>query len=136
MTDKTLEKLKVAFCYGLNDVQACLFAEINPATLYNYQKKHPEFLELKHALQENPVRYATQVLFDNLDGKPDLALKVLERLSKKYKPNQEITAKVESFESILARIEKEGGLDEKSEDEGGAVEWIIMTHIKGRCLKI
>ena len=131
MTEKTLNRLKAGFCYGLNDQQACLFAEIHPATLYKYERDNPEFSKLKELLRQNPIKYATEVLFNNLDDKPELALKVLEKLSKKYKPNQTVDVRVDSFESILQKISEEGrGVDENSDDEGGTVEWLKMTHIK------
>ena len=34
------------------DIQACLYAWINPDTLYDYQKKHPWYSERKAQLKE------------------------------------------------------------------------------------
>jgi len=49
--DITLKKLEDAFSNDATDVQACFLANISPASLYNYQKEHPEFLERKNALK-------------------------------------------------------------------------------------
>ena len=43
MTPQVLQKLELAFSYGCTDDEACFFADIAPATLYNYQKEYPEF---------------------------------------------------------------------------------------------
>lgn len=53
MTPETLHKLDEAFLNDLTDEQACFFANISPATLYNFQQEHPEFLERKRLLREN-----------------------------------------------------------------------------------
>ena len=53
VTPETLQKLEYAFSMGLPDEQACLYANIAPQTLYNYQSKHPEFLERKVMLKQN-----------------------------------------------------------------------------------
>lgn len=55
---KTLQKMEEAFSWGCSDAEACLYAEIAPATLYNYCKKHPEFLERKEQLKRNPLLLA------------------------------------------------------------------------------
>ena len=36
------------------DIEACLYADINPQTLYNYCKDHPEYLEYKETLKKTP----------------------------------------------------------------------------------
>lgn len=58
MTKDTLQKLERAFSMGLPDEQACLYADIAPQTLYNYQNKHPEFLERKKLLKQNITMHA------------------------------------------------------------------------------
>ena len=45
ITDKVLTELKTAFCMDCTDTEACIFADISEKTLYNYQKKNPEFLQ-------------------------------------------------------------------------------------------
>lgn len=58
MTKETLQKLERAFSMGLPDEQSCLYADIAPQTLYNYQNKHPEFLERKKLLKQNITMHA------------------------------------------------------------------------------
>ena len=43
MTKEVLSKLEMLFAHGLTDREACLIADINPATLYNYCNENPEF---------------------------------------------------------------------------------------------
>lgn len=50
---EVLKKLEDAFLIGASDVQACYHADISPQTLYNYQKKHPKFIERKKGLREH-----------------------------------------------------------------------------------
>lgn len=50
-----LGKLEHAFKIGANDREACLYAKINPDTLYEYQKRHPEFTEQKEDWKRNPI---------------------------------------------------------------------------------
>lgn len=45
ITDKVLTELKTAFCMDCTDTETCIFADISEKTLYNYQKKNPEFLQ-------------------------------------------------------------------------------------------
>lgn len=52
MYEMTLYKLEGAFADGASDELACFLANISPATLYNYQKEHPEFLERKKFLKD------------------------------------------------------------------------------------
>lgn len=49
-----LQKLEDAFSNALPDDEACLYAGIAPATLYNYQKRNPKFIERKEALKLTP----------------------------------------------------------------------------------
>ena len=51
MTELVLKQLDAAFSNDATDVEACFIANISPATLYNYQKEHPEYLERKEALK-------------------------------------------------------------------------------------
>ena len=65
--DNILGKLKEAFLMGCTDAEACLFADINPDTLYEFQKKNPKFSEQKEGWKKNPVLKAKKTIFDNLD---------------------------------------------------------------------
>jgi hypothetical protein len=81
MTKATLGKLREAFLLGCSDQEACLLANINPDTLYAYQKENTEFSEQKQTLKLNPVLKARQTIFNNLDN-PKTAMWYLERRAK------------------------------------------------------
>lgn len=51
MTPEVLQKLEEAFMNAFTDKEACLYADISPATLYNYGKDNPGFLERKELLK-------------------------------------------------------------------------------------
>ena len=63
----TLGKLESAFKMGATDREACYYANINPDTLYEYQKKNPDFTEQKEAWKQNPVLKAKHTIYKNLD---------------------------------------------------------------------
>lgn len=54
MTTDVLGKLEDAFINAFTDEMACLYAGINPDTLYEYCKKNPKFSERKELLKHRP----------------------------------------------------------------------------------
>lgn len=52
MTPETIGKLEEGFLKGLSDREACLYADINPSTLYAYCIANPDFSERKELLKE------------------------------------------------------------------------------------
>lgn len=66
-----LQKLEDAFAFCYSDKEACLYAGISPQTLYNYQIKHPEFVERKEALKLSPNLMAKKVLVEGIKGSID-----------------------------------------------------------------
>lgn len=82
MTKRVLDKLEEAFSLGCTDLEATLYANISPATLYNYQEKNKEFLERKMQLKETPILKARASVIKSLQDNPELALKFLERRKK------------------------------------------------------
>lgn len=66
MTTETLAKLRQAFLMGCCDREACLYAEIGLQTLYDYQKRNPEYSEQKRAFKTHPILKARKTVFDNL----------------------------------------------------------------------
>lgn len=75
-----LKKLDEAFSIGCSDVEACAYADISPAAMYEYQKKTPKFLERKRVLKEKPILLARKVVIDAMqNGDANLAFKYLER---------------------------------------------------------
>jgi len=54
LTEEILAKLEEWFLMSLTDEECCLFAWINPSTLYRYIEKNPEFSERKELLKKQP----------------------------------------------------------------------------------
>jgi len=114
MKDEILQKLESVFSYGAPDDEACVYADISPSTLYNYQKQHPEFLERKRLLKNRPILKARQTVVDNL-GDPKVAQWFLE-----HKAKQEFSIRTESIvadvtiEDILKEFDKDP--DDRGED--------------------
>lgn len=82
MTDKTLGKLKEAFLLDCTDEEACLFADISPSTLYEYQELNPEFSEKKKAWKQHPFLTARKTLIRAIKKSPQYALEYLKRKKK------------------------------------------------------
>lgn len=92
MTELTLKKLDEAFALGCSDDEACLFANISPQTLYNYQKEVPEYVERKQQLKNTPVLQARAIVIEGMKSDPELALKYLERkLKNEFSLRTELT---------------------------------------------
>lgn len=83
MTPEVIGKLESAFKIGATDREACYYAGINPDTLYEYQKKHPEFTEQKEVWKRNPILKAKKTIYDNLKD-PNVAKWLLERRDDEY----------------------------------------------------
>jgi single-stranded DNA-specific DHH superfamily exonuclease len=62
MTEKTVKILEDAFSNAATDIEACFLANISKQTLYNYQEKHPEFIDRKEALKEMVKYQAKRVV--------------------------------------------------------------------------
>lgn len=52
---------------GLSDREACIYANIGSQTLYDYQKKNPEFSEQKEEYKTNPILLAKKTIFNALE---------------------------------------------------------------------
>lgn len=76
-----LQKLRVAFQMGYTDEEACIYADIAPQTLYNYQNENVEFLEQKNEWKKSPILKAKKTLYKNLKN-PKFACWYLERKCK------------------------------------------------------
>jgi hypothetical protein len=81
VTPEILNKLEEAFALGCTDLEACLYADISKTTLYNYQLKHPEFVERKEELKETPILLARKTVINSLQ-QPQSAQWFLERKKK------------------------------------------------------
>ena len=87
------KKLEDAFSNDATDTQACFLANISPATLYNYQQDHPEFLERKKALKGMMV-YQAKINIKNkiMDGDVETSKWILPKKEKaEYSERQELS---------------------------------------------
>jgi len=79
MTEVIVQKLEQAFSFGATDLEACRYAGICKATLYNWQSENPEFLDRKELLKSTPILKAREAVIKGFENDPALALKFLER---------------------------------------------------------
>jgi hypothetical protein len=94
MIESVVKKLEEAFAWGCTDTEACAYVDITPATLYHYQTKFPEFLEIKDLLKKHPIMRARKTVVEAIEKDPHLALKFLERKKKdEFGLRQEITGR-------------------------------------------
>lgn len=101
MTDEILALLRNAYLMDATDEEACQSANIHPATLYDYQKLHPEFIEEKKLWKKNPVLKAKKTIFENLD---DVATA---RWYAERKARNEFATRTESVSLTPDDVEKE-----------------------------
>lgn len=83
ITKDVLAKLEDAFRIGANDEEACLYAGIDPSTLYRYQDKNEAFCKQKVMWKRNPILKARHTIYENLDD-PSVAKWLLERRDKDF----------------------------------------------------
>jgi hypothetical protein len=96
MTQQTLEKLRECFFYGHTDEEACLLANISTDVLYKYQREHPDFINEKNMLKQNPNALARKIIYDSLEsGDKDTAKWYAER-----KMKDEFSTKIENETEI------------------------------------
>jgi hypothetical protein len=114
MTKETIAKLEAAFAYRATDQEACFYANIDMATLYRYEKDHPEFSERKLALKESPILAIRKCVIEEAKANADLGLKFLERVkNNEFGLRREITGigggpiTMESYENKLKRMREE-----------------------------
>jgi len=82
MTPEVIQKLEVAFVAGCTDLEACCYADISKSSLYNYCEAHPEFLERKETLKNQPVMQAKFIVQGALtEGDLPTANKVIDRVT-------------------------------------------------------
>lgn len=80
MTSIVLGKLEYAFAIGCSDREASQYANINPDTLYKYQKENPEFSERKQQLKSRVILMARKKVYDAVSTDVKFAKWLLERL--------------------------------------------------------
>jgi len=59
---EVVAKLEQAYAIGCSDVEACVYAGIDRATLFRYQKRNPEFRNRKEYLKAKPILQARQTV--------------------------------------------------------------------------
>lgn len=93
MTEDVLHKLEEAFLLGCTDEEATFYADIGMSTLYKYQNEHPEFVDRKEQLKNNPIFLARKSVIEGFSNH-ELALKFLERKKKdEFSLRQELVGK-------------------------------------------
>ena len=105
MTEAVLQKLEYAFMRGLNDVEACLYADIGTTTLYNYCEDNPDFRERKEELKKHPTAQAKINITEAIEnGDEDMSKWWLERKAKdEFSTKQEISGdiKIAKLEDLI-----------------------------------
>ena len=85
---EVLTKLEYAFSIGCTDDEACIFADINPKTLYRYQEVNPDFRERKELLKKKIIVCARQSIMNGMRTDGKLAMQVLaKKVPKEYGAN-------------------------------------------------
>ena len=74
-----LSELKMAYSVDSTDKEACALAGISEKTLYNYQKKNPNFLQQKQGWKTEPILKAREQLVKAIESDGRLAFKYLDR---------------------------------------------------------
>ena len=98
MTEKTLEKLEEAFKVGATDEEACLNADIDPKTLYNYCDKNTSFSSRKELLKNQPnFKSKINIVEEINNGDVAQSKWWLEKKDKEFQPTSKIdlTAEVD-----------------------------------------
>lgn len=95
ITKDSLSKLEEWFIYGYTDEQACLYAEISPATLYRYIEENKGFWERKELLKDQTKMRAKKVVSDKIKEWDDYNARwYLERKGKdEFSLKQEVDTK-------------------------------------------
>lgn len=108
ITKLVLKKLEEAFALGCSDVEACFFADISHQTLYNYQKKNPEFIERKEALKKQPIFKARKGVVDSLGKDPTgkFDLEFLKSTTDDYNPKKKIEVEDKREDETLNELKK------------------------------
>lgn len=83
MTPELINKLEEVFAIGGTDEEACFYADISKQTLYDYQKKFPEFVDRKEALKQKPFLLARRTIVNALKDNPQYAFEYMKRKNRK-----------------------------------------------------
>ena len=114
MTKETVEKLEMAFMNSFTDAEACLYAWIDPWTLYNYIKVHPEFSSKKEALKNKPSMKAKLNMVKRINSWND---KESDKRWLERKNKEEFSSKQEVEQKWKIELELEIDLSNKTMKE-------------------
>src|SRR5690606_330387 len=93
-TEEVVGKLEYAFALGCTDEEACLYADVSPAALYNFQERDPAFLERKNLLKQKPVLEARESVLKGIKYDRRLAFDYLKSKKRdEFADRQELTGK-------------------------------------------
>lgn len=117
MTPEVIAKLEEAFAWGCSDTEACLWANIAPATLYQYQEKNPQFTERKAQLKDTPIMLSRKAVVQAIKkGDRITAMQYLERKKKdefSTKTESDITSGGEKLQPLLVKFLEGDGSNSK-----------------------
>ncbi|MFA6475737.1 MAG: hypothetical protein WCV88_06150 [Patescibacteria group bacterium] len=95
MTAEIVAKLEDAFLRGLNDSEACFYANISRSAFYDYIQLNPEFNDRKEQLKEAVKTRAKLNIEQGISaGDKPLSQWYLERRDKDFKSKSEVSAEV------------------------------------------
>lgn len=108
MTEEIIAKLEEGFLRGLTDTEACLYSDIAPSTLYEYQKENPGFSERKDQLKQAVRMKAKLNVTDAINtGDKLLSTWYLERKAKDEFSNRTELTGAEGKNLIPSQIDRE-----------------------------
>jgi len=115
MTDDVLRKLDECFLADLSDKQACYIVDINPESLYAYQREHPEYTERKATLKNMTTAKAKMNISKEInDADKEISKWYLERkLKSEFSTKQEVETTGTTTNIIVASTKDQKALEDK-----------------------
>ena len=102
MTKEVLRKLDECFLNDLSDRQACYIVDINPESLYAYQREHPKYTERKATLKNMTAAKAKMNLAQAINSKDrEISKWYLER-----KVKNEFSTRIENDTTLRGDADK------------------------------
>lgn len=77
ISEKELKDLEYYFTHGFTDEEACLEADVNIRTFYNYCRNNPEWAEKRQILKKRQVMKAKLLVSKNLELEKDDYIKMV-----------------------------------------------------------
>lgn len=105
--DVVVQKLEAAYSVDATDEEACLQADISVRALYNYQEKHPEFVQRKQLLKSKLI----------LVGRNNVA-QVMQEKNESNKPTARALGTTRWYLERKKKVEFAPSNNEAPEDDG------------------